>query len=82
MGGLFFQEVKMGTVRLWNPSTTECVQVFTGHRRGVVSVTMTPDRRIVISASDDRTIRFWERATGKMSARVKGHKTSRDSVGS
>ncbi len=50
------------------------VQVFTGHRRGVTAVTMTPDRRIVISASDDRTIRFWKRATGKCLRVLKGHK--------
>ncbi|XP_015059392.1 WD repeat-containing protein VIP3-like [Solanum pennellii] len=48
------------TVRLWDPSNFTCVQTFTGHCLGVVSVATHPTRRIAASASIDSFIRVFE----------------------
>ncbi|CAN4096488.1 unnamed protein product [Withania somnifera] len=48
------------TVRLWDPSKFTCVQTFTGHCLGVVSVATHPTRRIAASASIDSFIRVFE----------------------
>ncbi|MCE3216617.1 WD repeat-containing protein vip3 [Datura stramonium] len=53
------------TVRLWDPSNFTCVQTFTGHCLGVVSVATHPTRRIAASASLDSFIRVFEVDTNK-----------------
>ncbi len=40
------------------------VHVFTGHTRDVNAIAISPDGSLVVSASDDHTIRFWSTATG------------------
>src|ERR1700733_1526261 len=40
------------------------VSVFTGHSGGVNAVAISPDGSLVVSGSDDETIRFWNAATG------------------
>ncbi|MCD7455345.1 WD repeat-containing protein vip3 [Datura stramonium] len=53
------------TARLWDPSNFTCVQTFTGHCLGVVSVATHPTRRIAASASLDSFIRVFEVDTNK-----------------
>ena len=40
------------------------VHVFTGHTDLVNAIAKSPDGSLVVSASDDHTIRFWSTATG------------------
>ena len=40
------------------------VHVFTGHTKDVNAIAVSPDGNLVVSASDDETIRFWSTATG------------------
>jgi WD40 repeat protein len=46
------------------------VRTLAGHEAGVFAVAVTPDGRYAISASDDRTLKVWELATGRELATV------------
>ena len=58
---------RMGTVRL-------------RHESGVNSVAFSPDGKMVASASDDKTIRLWEAASGKEISQLRGHQDRVQSV--
>ncbi|HEX4947166.1 MAG TPA: TIR domain-containing protein [Blastocatellia bacterium] len=47
--------------------------IFSGHGDGIFGIAVTPDGQLVISASDDRTIKVWEIASGKCLATLEGH---------
>ncbi len=59
------------TVRIWDISTGECIQVLQGHTSRVWSVAFSPIPTdstlggIVASGGDDRTIKLWDVATGR-----------------
>ncbi|MBD2772333.1 hypothetical protein ICL16_09665, partial [Iningainema sp. BLCCT55] len=44
-----------------------------GHSDGVRAVAVTPDGGRVISASDDRTLKVWDMASGKELFSLQGH---------
>nr|WP_315792023.1 WD40 repeat domain-containing protein [Fischerella sp. JS2] len=37
------------------------MQTLTGHTNGVNSIAFSPNSRIIASASDDKTIKIWQR---------------------
>jgi WD40 repeat protein len=47
-----------------------------GHTGAVNSVSMTPDDRYIVSASEDSTIKIWESGSGKMVRTLEGHSAS------
>src|SRR6266700_2650801 len=47
---------------------------FQGHRGFVTVVAFTPNDKILVSGSHDKTARLWEVATGKQLAVLEGHK--------
>jgi WD40 repeat protein len=47
--------------------------VLLGHTGQVQAVAVTPDNRLIISASTDRTIRIWELASGRLVRTLEGH---------
>ena len=47
------------TVRLWDVETGACVRTLEGHGDVVYSVRFSPDGRMVVSCSADRTARVW-----------------------
>eukprot|EP01061_Rhynchopus_euleeides_P004109 TRINITY_DN13434_c0_g1_i7.p1 TRINITY_DN13434_c0_g1~~TRINITY_DN13434_c0_g1_i7.p1 ORF type:complete len:124 (+),score=25.96 TRINITY_DN13434_c0_g1_i7:23-373(+) len=51
-----------------------------GHTDYVRSVTVTPDGSKIISASDDKSVRVWETATGKELQKLGGHTSAVYSV--
>ena len=57
------------------PSTVaEPVQVFSGHSAPVYDVSISPDARLLATASFDGTLKVWNVADGKERATCSGHK--------
>lgn len=44
-----------------------------GHTENVEAAAFTPDGRLALTASDDKTVGIWEAATGRMVRRLTGH---------
>ena len=57
-----------------------CIQVLEGHQDSVNAVAFSPDGQTVASASDDRTIRLWEAASGTKKQVLEGHKARVNTV--
>src|SRR4051812_10614669 len=53
--------------------TNDAVREFVGHDDAVWSVAFSPDGRLAVSGSYDRTLRLWTVATGKEVRRFEGH---------
>lgn len=54
-----------GGLTLYEAQTGQPKREFTGHTGDVWSVAVSPDNQLLVSGSDDQTIRLWEIATGK-----------------
>jgi WD40 repeat protein len=49
------------------------VRMLKGHAAWVRALVISPDGRILVSASDDNTIKMWDLATGRPVRTLKGH---------
>jgi len=56
------------------------IRTLTGHRGLVKSLAITPDGRLLVSASYDGTLRVWDVATGEAIRVLKGHSGTVNSV--
>jgi len=52
------------TLRIWDFSSGDCIQVLTGHKRSITSCAFSPDGNSIISASGDKSLRLWDFRTG------------------
>jgi RNA polymerase sigma factor (sigma-70 family) len=57
-------------IDLWDPATGQLLHTLNGHDDLVWSVAFSPDGKTLVSAGDDKTIRFWNTATGKQVRRI------------
>jgi len=78
------------TIRLWDINSGQCLKILSGHgdlspegdrfTDRVRSVAFSPDTKMIVSGSDDRTVRVWEISTGKCLQILQGHTNSVFSV--
>ena len=47
-------------MKQWNSQSGECLNTFNGHEKAVNGVCLSPDAKLVFSASDDKSCRMWE----------------------
>jgi WD40 repeat protein len=52
------------TIRLWRASSGSVMRVIVDHAGAVTALVVTPDGKLLISASADRSIRFWRLPSG------------------
>ena len=60
------------SLRVWDPSTGQCLQSLKGHYGSVRCVAVLKDGR-VISGSDDSSLRVWDPSTGQCLQSLEGH---------
>ena len=48
------------SVKQWNSQNGECLNTFLGHENFVYGVCLSPDAKLVFSASLDKSCRMWE----------------------
>ena len=49
---------------VWDLETGRCLQTLNGHRKGVVSLSVSPDGRYAISAGEDSWLKIWHLDSG------------------
>jgi WD40 repeat protein len=57
-------------VRIWNAVTGKLRLSWLGHDDGIRTVTFSPDDRLLISASRDGTIKYWDTGSAKNVATI------------
>jgi WD40 repeat protein len=55
------------------PKTWKCSHTLTGHSRSVMSVSLSPDGRLLASGSADKTVKLWNTGTGEHLLTLTGH---------
>ena len=55
-----------GRIALWAPGGQTPVRVLQGHTAPIVALAVSPDGKMVASASWDRTVRIWPLAGGNL----------------
>ncbi|MGA7935929.1 MAG: pentapeptide repeat-containing protein, partial [Kovacikia sp.] len=62
-----------GTVKLWDTTTGECIQVLAGHGDRIWSLAASQTGKILVSGSDDKTVKIWDVDTGQCLKTLQGH---------
>ena len=63
-------------IRIWDPATGKPVRRLDGHTGAVSCIQITPDGRIAVTASADKTARGWDARAGKDIRRPVGHEVA------
>lgn len=70
---LLFENLWTPIIHLVRSASADSRLAFVGHRSDVYDVAVTPDGKLAITGSDDRTVRVWELDTGKAICTLNGH---------
>ena len=54
-----------GTIHIWNAESGELIKILKGHTKVVNSVAVSPDSKLILSGSSDKTIRLWNIESGE-----------------
>ena len=68
------------TIKLWSLPEGALIKTLKIHRDAILSLAVTPDGNLLLSASKDKTIRLWTLPRGVYRKTLKGHKASIHSV--
>ena len=47
------------TARLWDLASSKCQQIFTGHKKDLLSVAFSNDERLIFTGAMDKTMKYW-----------------------
>jgi WD40 repeat protein len=62
-----------GSIRVWDVQTSNLVQSFEGHEKGVPSVAFSSCGTMVVSGSRDKTARIWNMSSDRCKCVLEGH---------
>ena len=57
--GLWFGQPGMDCIRLWDTATWKELASYRGHAKFVAAINYRPDGRVLITASNDGTVKLW-----------------------
>lgn len=58
------------SLKVWNAANGKLRKSWLAHENGIMAVTFSPDDRMIVSASRDGTIRYWDSETAKLIATI------------
>jgi WD40 repeat protein len=62
-----------GEVRLWNVADGKLLRTFQGHQDSILSAVLSPDGKLLATASYDQQIKLWDTASGGELRTLSGH---------
>jgi WD40 repeat protein/serine/threonine protein kinase len=65
--------IRGAKVSIWEAKSAQELATLRGHEETVRSVSFSPDSKLVLTTSSDRTARVWDAASGEAVAVLKGH---------
>ena len=66
-------ENEMHSLEVWDLETEEQLHTLEGHTERINAVTVTPDSRNIVSASNDKTVRIWDIESGRQIRILEGY---------
>ena len=68
------------TVSVWDVSTKQLINRFSGHTDRIVSLAISPDNRLLLTGSVDKTAQLWDISSGQLIRTLSGHTAAVSSV--
>lgn len=60
---LCLNSISFGWVQVWDYGSKDCLHVLKGHEHNVTAIFIHPQLPVVITGSEDKTVRLWSKAT-------------------